>query len=252
MIPKKIHYCWFGYGEKSKLMEKCIASWRKYFPDYEIIEWNESNFDIDQNDYCKEAYESKKWAFVSDYARLKIVYDEGGIYFDTDVEVLKNFSDLITDYGYLCFENTTNDVDKKEVNTGLGFAAEAGSTVIKKILDDYENIHFINDGEMDLIPCPVRNTKALQEIGLIQDGKCQILNDIKVYPFEYFCGYDIANSHPVITDNTYTVHHYAGTWKDEGSLIVKIKYKIIVPILQKILGYDRYDQLIRLKDKRKG
>ena len=121
MIPKKIHYCWFGKGPKSKLFEKCLASWKKYFPDFEIIEWNEENFDVSSNKYVKEAYENKKWAFVSDYARLKIIYEEGGIYFDTDVEVLKRIPDEILETGYFAKESDNY------IATGLGFAANKKS-----------------------------------------------------------------------------------------------------------------------------
>ncbi|MDO4466485.1 MAG: glycosyltransferase [Bacillota bacterium] len=248
MIPKKIHYCWFGNGPKSKLMEKCIASWSKYFPDYEIIEWNESNFDINQNDYCREAYENKKWAFVSDYARLKIIYDEGGIYFDTDVEVLKNFSHLITEYGYLCFDNNSNGEFGKKVATGLGFAAPAKNKVIEAMLSDYNNIHFVDEkGNMDLTPCPIRNTERLLEFGLIPNGSAQMIEDIKIYPFEYFCGYDTANMHPYITENTYTVHHYAGTWREKADIFTRFKYKIIIPLIQKIVGIERYDEMKKKK-----
>lgn len=241
MFPKKIHYCWFGNGQKSQLMEDCIDSWKKHFPDYEIIEWNEQNFDVFQNDYCREAYENKKWAFVSDYARLKIIYEEGGIYFDTDVEVIKNFSSLIEEYGYLCFESPYDGELNKNVATGLGFAAIEGSKVIKEMLLDYDDIHFVNNGEMDLTPCPIRNTKALIRLGLVPDGNVQLINDIKIYSSEYFCGYDLINWHPSISTNTYTVHHYAATWKKDD-LKVRLKIKTI-HLLQKVLGYRLYDSL---------
>ena len=243
-IPKVIHYCWFGGGPKSELMLKCLQSWKQYFPTYEIIEWNESNYDVNQNAYCKEAYENKKWAFVSDYARLDIIYKYGGIYFDTDVEVQKNFEDKLINYGYLGFENCSN---VKDVATGLGFAAKAGDPVVRAMLTEYDDIHFINDGILDLTPCPKRNTAALVKLGLIPDGTMQIIGNIKIYPFEYFCGIDIANSHPYITENTCTVHHYSATWREKAGFFQRIKYNIIVPILQKLLGYERYDQLISFK-----
>lgn len=243
MIPKIIHYCWFGRGEKTPLLEKCIESWHKYFPDYEIKEWNEDNFDVTQTVYMREAYECQKWAFVSDYARLLIIYQYGGIYFDTDVEVIKNFELLLEQGGYLCFENTNNDPMGKQVATGLGFAAPKNNNVVLKMMQEYDNLHFIVNGEMDLTPCPVRNTNALKRIGLITDGSLQTIQNIIVYPFEYFCGYDIANSYLVCTDNTYTIHHYSATWKTKLSLKDWIKYTIVIKAFQRILGYERYKKL---------
>ena len=131
MIPKKIHYCWFGRGEKPALAKKCIASWKKYCPDYEIIEWNEDNFDINYNAYTKYCYENKKWAFLSDYVRLLVVYEHGGIYYDTDVEALKSFDDLLTYKAYFGFEN------EEHINTGIGFGAEKEHTVLKSMLEMY-------------------------------------------------------------------------------------------------------------------
>ena len=250
-IPKVIHYCWFGHGQKSELIIKCMESWKKYFPDFEIIEWNESNFDVNQHPYCKEAYEQKKWAFVSDYARLAIIYKYGGYYFDTDVEVLKRFDDMLQDYGYLCFEHTSNVPEENEVASGLGFAAKPESEIVAGMLAEYDNLHFLNNGEMDLTPCPRRNTSALVKSGLRQDGSMQVLGDMKVYPFEYFCGIDIANSHPAITDKTCTVHHYTATWKEKPSIREMVIYGCIVPCLQKLLGYEKYDKLIGLKHKMK-
>ena len=132
MIEKKIHYCWFGGNPLPELALKCIESWKKCCPDYEIIEWNGSNFDVTQNQYCREAYEAKKWAFVSDYARLKIIYDHGGIYLDTDVELLKPLTPFIQDgYGFIGFQN------EEQVNTGLGFAAPQANCCVKQMLDAY-------------------------------------------------------------------------------------------------------------------
>lgn len=249
-IPKIIHYCWFGRNKKDKLVLKCMETWKKHFPGYEIKEWNEDNFDISIIPYTKEAYICQKWAFVSDYARLFVIYHYGGIYFDTDVEVRRNFSHLLIKYGYLGFENTTNNVYLKTVNTGLGFAAAAGDFVIKALMDDYENLHFINEkGEMDLTPCPIRNTNVLKRMGLQTNGYMQQIGNIIIYPFEYFCGVDIANNHKVITDNTYTIHHYNATWKDDIRLGMHLKYKVLIPCIQKLIGIDNY---VRLKRRIKG
>lgn len=249
MIPKVIHYCWFGKGEKSDLMQRCISSWEKHFPDYEIIEWNEANFDVTQNNYCKEAYENKKWAFVSDYARLSIIYEHGGIYLDTDVEVIKPFGTVIKDKGYLCFQNTSNDPMGKEINTGNGFAAEKGNSIIGAMMHDYDHLHFLVNNEYDLTPCTERNTQVLIKYGLVPNGKKQTIGNIVCYPIDWFCGNDMANSHPVITMNTYTIHHYVATWKEPSSLCVRIKYRIIIKTIQKLIGYSNYDKLKKFMKK---
>ena len=251
-IPKKIHYCWFGGNAKSQLLLNCLETWKNYFPDYEIIEWTEENFDVNVIDYTKEAYQQKKWAFVSDYARLYIIYHHGGIYFDTDVEVVKNFEHMLDQYGYLAFENTSNEPDEKTVNTGLGFAAAPGDDVIKALMDDYEGIHFLGEnGEMDLTPCPERNTRVLKKLGLKTDGTMQRLGNLVVYPFDYFCGMDIANSHRHVTKNTCTIHHYDASWKEKLSLWKRVKYGYLIPAFQKIIGTKRYDQLKKSLAKKK-
>lgn len=145
MIPKKMHYCWFGRGEKPKLAKKCIASWRRYCPDYEIIEWNEDNFDVNLNTYTKMCYEQKKYAFLTDYIRLFVVNDHGGIYFDTDVEVLKSFDDLLQNKAFFGFENN------EFINTGVGFGAEAQNEVVQQMIKEYEQLL---DGKKGMIGCP--------------------------------------------------------------------------------------------------
>ena len=159
MIPKKIHYCWFGRNPKPKLAEKCIASWKKYCPDYEIIEWNEDNFDIDMNAYVKSAYEQKKYAFLTDYARLLIIYENGGVYFDTDVELIKPIDDLLENKSFFGFE------DREHVNTGLGFGAEKENQIIKRMQKEYDGL--LDKGD-SFIGCPILNTNALVKAGLIQ------------------------------------------------------------------------------------
>ena len=127
MIPKKIHYCWFGRGEKPKLARRCIASWKKFCPDYEIIEWNEDNFDINTNAYMQMCYEQKRYAFLTDYLRLLIIQEHGGVYFDTDVEVVKPLDDLLDSGAFFGFETD------QYVNTGEGFGAEAGHPVVRQM-----------------------------------------------------------------------------------------------------------------------
>lgn len=243
IIPKKIHYCWFGGNTKSELLVKCIKTWEKHFPNYEIIEWNEENYDVTKHAYMKEAYECGKWAFVSDYARLDVIYQHGGIYFDTDVEVLKNFEHLIQTNGYLCFENTTNKPDRKTVATGLGFAAPPNNKVIEALLKEYDGVHFLVGDTIDMTTCPVRNTSALVKLGLKRDGTMQQIEDIIIYPFEFFCGYDIINNRERITENTYTIHHYAASWRGKPSFYSKIRYRVLGPLLRKILGDDAYNRI---------
>lgn len=239
MIPKKIHYCWFGRGEKSKLYKECIESWKKYYPDFEIIEWNEDNFDINCNHYVKEAYDNKKYAFVSDFARLKILYEHGGIYFDTDVEVLKRIPDKILKTGYFAKEQSS------EIQTGLGFAVHPKNKVVKYMMDDYKKIHFIKKGVMDIEPCPKRNTRSLLKRGYIIDENNSFLEDVPIFEREYFCGYDIFNNHYIISDKTYTVHHYSGSWLSKNEQVkAKIRKKI-----SKIIGKSNYEKLRLIKKK---
>ncbi|MFQ8630465.1 MAG: glycosyltransferase family 32 protein [Intestinibacter bartlettii] len=149
MIEKKINYCWFGGNEKSEIIQKCIKSWQKYCPDYEIIEWNESNFDVNLCKYTKDAYKNKKWAFVSDVARLWVIYNNGGIYLDTDVELFSSLDELLKYDAWFASD------DIKYVATGLGFGAKKDNMLVKKMLEDY----YIR--EFDVTPCPVLNTKII-------------------------------------------------------------------------------------------
>lgn len=239
-IPKKIHYCWFGEAKKNKLFDKCCKSWKKFFPDYEIIEWNEKNFDVNCNAYVKEAYKEKKFAFVSDYARLKIIYENGGIYFDTDVEVLKSFPKEVLENGYFAKETEVC------INTGLGFSAEKGNKVIKMMMDDYEDIRFYKEnGDMDLTPCTQRNTKSLIKRGYNLEKCPDKIENIKIYDREIFCGYDVYNSHYIITDKTITVHHYSGSWTSKKSRILKN----IKSVFSNIIGLKNYDRIRCIKKK---
>lgn len=240
MIPKTINYFWFGYGKKDKIFYKCLKSWKKYLPDFEIIEWNEKNFDINCNNYVKEAYENKKWAFISDYARLKILYEYGGIYFDTDVEIIKKFPNSILETGY--FAKERDDY----ISTGLGFAVYPHNKAIKVMMNDYENINFIN-GTMDLTPCPVRNTESLIKAGYIIDKNCFPLDEVPVFDRNYFCGRDVYNAGAsIVSDKTITVHHYNASWQTPKMKIQSIPYNIALMIL----GRKNYDKLRKWKNKK--
>ena len=211
MIPKKIHYCWIGGNPLPKSAKKCIASWKKYCPDYEIIEWNETNYDFTKNQYMKEALEAKKWGFVPDFARLDIIYQHGGIYLDTDVEIIKSFDPLLSNKGFAGFESEEN------VNFGQGFGAEPGNEVIKDLMDSYENLRFKNDdGSLNMIASPKLNTDALVELGLKQDNsKQELLDCFSIYPIEYFCPKSINDGIIRKTKNTYSIHHFDASWFDE-------------------------------------
>ena len=179
-IPKKIHYCWVGGTAKPKSVQYCIDSWKKYCPDYEIIEWNEDNYDFSKNRYMKEAYDNKKWGFVPDYARLDIIYQHGGIYMDTDVEMVANLDDLLEYEGFFGFENTGNG--QYYVNCGHGFGAVANHPIVKAARDLYDNIHFVNqDGTLNMIPSPQYTTQTLLEYGLVANNKDQELDRVKVF-----------------------------------------------------------------------
>ncbi len=210
-IPKKIHYCWFGNNPLPDMALKCISSWKKYCPDYEIIEWNESNFDVECCDYVREAYNEKKWAFVSDYARFKIIYDEGGIYFDTDVELLKSINPLIEKGGFMASESEHCDVAP-----GLGIAAPKGLWIYKEILRNYEQSNFITEsGNIDLTTVVERTTRILENYGLQRQNIIQKVADLIIYPKEYFCPKDYETKKTTLTKNSYAIHHYDSSWHSD-------------------------------------
>lgn len=226
MIPKTIHYCWFGKTQKPDKFYEYLASWRKYCPNYEIQEWNETNFDILENQYCREAYQAKKWAFVSDYARLKIIYQHGGIYLDTDVELLRPLTLLVDQYGgFVGWQNAA------QINTGLGFAAAEKSPCVKAMLALYEDRAFLReDGTMDMTPCPVVNTVAMKTYGMSakDNGRIQQVMDLAVLPVDYLNPLDIDTGKLHITDHTFSIHHYSATWLSEKTKN-RQKLKALIP-----------------------
>ena len=231
-IPKVIHYCWFGKGKMPPLAEKCIKSWKKYCPDYEIICWSEENFDITQNKYMREAYEAKKWAFVSDFARLKVIYDMGGVYLDTDVELLKPIDPLLENNGFMGFD------EKGIIATGLGFGAEAGNEIVGEFLKDYDDISFVlDDGSYDLTPCPDRNTVALKRLGMDTEITDQVFMGVKFLPREYLCPMDYYTGKKTITKKTYSIHHYSASWTSKVTKrTTRIKRIIGVKMYNKLYG----------------
>jgi len=223
MIPKIIHYCWFGRKPLPELASKCIASWKKFLPDYEIKEWNEDNFDVNQIPYTAQAYKSKKYAFVSDYARFKIMYENGGIYFDTDVEVIKPLDKIIGKGPFFGIESSET---KKSCAPGLGFACNSGLDLCKEMIDYYKSSNFIlPNGQYNLKTVVQIFSEILDSKGFSPSLNPVEFNGIYVYPPEYFCPINYHTGKINITDNTYTIHHYAASWVnqyDNLSLAAKI------------------------------
>ncbi|WP_165249380.1 glycosyltransferase family 32 protein [Adlercreutzia sp. ZJ141] len=206
MIPKVIHYIWFGGNQLSPLAKRCIASWEKYCPDYEIKRWDESNFDVMQNRYCREAYEAKKWAFVSDYARLWILTHEGGIYMDTDVEVLGSLDLFLDEEAFSGFESET------QIPTGL-MACRDSFPLFVRLLRDYDNRVFLKpDGTFDTTTNVIYITEACLDEGLVLNGEKQTIAGFTLYPQDYFCPKDYRTKQLRLTKNTRTIHHFDGSW----------------------------------------
>ena len=214
MIPKVIHYCWFGHHPLSSLAKKCIKSWKRYFPDYEIKEWNEKNFDVNILPYTKEAYEEKRYAFVSDYARFWILYNYGGVYFDTDVEVIRPMTDIIERGAFMGCETVANKNIPLYVNPGLGLGLEAGNKILGDLLHIYSSLHFINhNGTQNLKTIVQYTSEHLMQLGLKKSNEIQCINNIYIYPKEYFNPYDCVLNKMTFTNNTRTIHYFAASWK---------------------------------------
>ena len=224
MIPKIIHYCWFGGKPLTPLAEKCIASWHRIMPDYEIKRWDETNYNVDKNKFTANAYKQKKWGFVSDYARLDIIYNHGGIYFDTDVETLKPFDEFLNYTAFCGFES------EYFVAWGLGFGAEKDNKILKELMQIYENSDFkINEDILKqtsaytqiqaeswqkegFVPCPILQTQLLTEkYGLIRNNTRQSLDIMEIFPSSYFAPKNKANL-PIKTDTAYSIHWYEASW----------------------------------------
>lgn len=220
MIPKVIHYCWFGRGPKNDLAVKCIESWKKFLPDYEIKEWNEDNFDLNKYRYAAEAYENRKYAFVTDVVRLYALYTEGGIYMDTDVEVLKTFDPFLHHVMFSGFETNYT------VPTGM-MAAERGSVWAKDLLDQYNDRVFVKpDGSFDM----TTNTNVITDYmvgkGLILNNTYQDFPNLcTMYPAEFFCPKDHTTGIINITKNTVCIHHFAGSWRSP-SLWLRFRHRL--------------------------
>ena len=243
-IPKVIHYCWFGGNPLPKSAEKCIKSWQKYCSNYEIKRWDESNFDVTCNEYCKFCYENKKWAFLTDYIRLKVIYDNGGVNLDTDVELLKNLDDLVKNGAYMGFE------DEISIATGLGFAGEKGHEFIGENMRYYENL---TDFSV-LRSCPIITTELLAAYGLKDNnGTIQEVAGMNIYPPEYLCPKNERTGLREKTKNTYSIHHFDASWFEKSWKENQIRrwrqekkrYFMQTPnrMLRRLLGEKKYEKL---------
>lgn len=223
-LPKIIHYCWFGGQPLPELAQLCIESWRRFLPDYEIIRWDESNYDVNKIPYISEAYAAKKYAFVSDYARFDILYQYGGLYFDTDVEIIKDLSEIVENGAFMGCENSVNGY---LIAAGLGLGAVPQMAIYKEILEDYQQRHFFSEGKQQNLTTVVEIVSHIFERYNFntQNNKIQKINDVTIYPTEYFCPKRPGAAFINVTENTYTIHHYDGSW---------------VPVRMKIFSYLRY------------
>ena len=214
MIPKTIHYCWFGHNPKPRLVVKCMKSWKKHCAGFQMIEWNEDTFDIESAPkYVREAYEAKKWAFVTDYVRLYALYCYGGVYMDTDVEVIKPLDRFLQSKGFSGFE------DGESVPTGI-IASEQCNLLIKEWLREYEDKRFVlENGSMNLETNVVAITRTMRERGLKLNNTLQEIEGFVFYPKEYFCPKSYEDGRIYKTRNTYTIHHFAGSWKTDEERI---------------------------------
>ena len=258
MIPKTIHYCWFGRNPKPKLAKKCIKSWKKHCPDYQIIEWNEDNFDVAAAPiYVQQAYQAKKWAFVTDYVRLYAMVNYGGIYMDTDVEVIKKLDPFLGHKAFSGFE------DSIHIPTGI-MGCEKDYPLFVELLQDYHDRTFLqSDGTYDLTTNVILITEYCKHKGFTPNNQYQVIDGFALYPNDVFCPFNLSNLRLEKTQNTVTIHWFAGSWfdtkirkkrhkdrkeqkrKDTIDRIVHLPNRVAI----KLLGQERYD---RLKKRLKG
>lgn len=236
-MEKVIHYCWFGRGEKPALVQKCIASWKKFCPDYELVEWNEDNFDIQSCKFVAEAYSDRNFAFVSDYVRARALFDRGGIYLDTDVEVLRSFDEFLSEKAFLGFE------EGNFVGTCV-MGVEKGSELMQMYLDHYDNsVYFNPDGTKYVDTNVVLLTRLLEEKGLVRNDEKQTVDGITIYPRTYFSPYDYINGINYITEESAAIHHFAQLWLPKS---VRLKTEIKKMIVR-IIGGENLKKLRNLK-----
>lgn len=219
MIPKIIHYCWMSGEPFPELVEECIETWKKILPDYKIIEWNKENFDVNISPYTKEAFDEKKYAFVSDYVRLYVLYNYGGIYLDSDIKILKSFDNLLENKAFSGFES------EDKIGVWL-IASEKKNPIIKEMLDCYNNKHFRKkDGSLDLEPNTIFLKKIFKKYGILFNNTMQKNEYITIYPKEYFCPLDYESKELNITKNSYAIHLFNGAWMSQEQRIYEKYYR---------------------------
>ena len=222
MIPKVIHYCWFGKKPLPLLAEKCIASWKKYHPDFEIKRWDESNFDVDIIPYTRETYAHGKYAFVSDYARFQILYQEGGIYLDTDVELLRPLTPILNKGPFL------GDEMKGRCAPGLGIGAEPKMPFFQEMIEMYQALSFLKeDGSLNYQTIVSYTSDALRKYGYRDEDGIQQVAGFTIYPAEYFCPINYFTKERVITEHTYSIHHYAESWVTTRMKLYELCNKVL-------------------------
>lgn len=244
MIPKIIHYCWFGRGKKSELIQRCTESWKKHLPDYEIIEWNEENFDVNICKYTKQAYEAKKWAFVADYARLIALQEYGGIYLDTDMELFKSFDEFLDNDFFAGFES-------KDIIAAGVIGAIPNNDIVEKLVSSYSDREFVHaDGSLDLTANPHLLTEILTNYGFVMNGREQTRNRASLYPQTVFYVNDIMRIFGKVSPKAYSVHHGEKSWSNEaknGSFTFKIR-RYVVGLARNVIGTKRLETI---REKRK-
>ena len=207
IFEKKIHFCWFGNTELSENAKKCIASWKIFFPDYEIIKWDESNYNFNKIVFTREAYKYKKYAFLSDYARFDILYQYGGIYFDVDVEIIKPFGDILNNEVFFGLQSTGN------INTGLGLGSNPGNDTVYEIIKFYQKMHCTKKNGTIIAPTVVKVVSdIMKKHGYKNENIIQKVNGITIYPTDYFCPMSFETGKLNITENTVAIHHFEGSW----------------------------------------
>lgn len=246
-IPRIIHYCWFGGGEMSVEEKAYIEGWKSKCPDFEIKRWDESNYDIHKNRYMEEAAVAGKWSFVSDYARLDVLEQYGGIYLDTDVEVLKDLSPLCCNEGFIGFES------KQRVNDGQGFGAVKGHPMIREMIKVYDNLSFVNeDGSYNRVESPQYRTRVLRKYGLILNGLEQEIMGFHILPTEYLAPKNFNTGKIKVTDKTFSIHHFKSSWHTNQERNIITFRRILCRILGEDVGVSLFDKLFKFKDEVKA
>lgn len=243
-IPKIIHLIWFGGKPYPPLVERCIESWKKYLPDYKIMKWDESNFDIHCNKYVEQAYEAKKWAFVSDYVRLWALCNYGGIYMDTDVEVLKPLDIFLSNEVFSGFES------KDRVPTGI-IGATKSHRVVQELLSYYDNATFIlENGENNQTTNVQTITNMLLDKGLVLNGKKQTIDGFTLFPQMVFCPNNFLKIFGIPSKESYTIHHFEGSWTDhpvqEHTILLNLK-RYLIGVARNVIGTDKILKIRRNK-----